>query len=298
MMIDFSNFIYIKQILVALIWAGTFIAGRILSQDHIPAGLSALLRFALASILLVLLVFYTEKRWIWISKRSMLITAGMGLTGIFIYNLFFFSALEQVEAGRTALFASLAPILTVLFSSILFKERLNYKNYLGVILAFIGAIVIVTRGHLLSSLQQSIGVGEIFISCAVMSWVAYTLISRKNDELSPLLTITYASLWGTLFLFLSSLSHLAEWQQVSLSVRHSLAIFYTGAIGTVLSFVWYAQGITQLGASKAVIFTNLVPVFAVVLSILLLNEQLHWSMLLGGSAILLGIYLTNLKTPK
>lgn len=287
--------LYGKQICVALMWAGTFIAGRILSQDEIPPLISAVLRFSLASILLVLLVFYTEKRWIWISKQSLLITAIMGISGIFAYNLFFFSALGQIPAGRTALFVSLSPILTMIFAKFIFKEQLKWLNYIGILIAFLGTFIVVTQGNFSQSLSQSIGLGELFMCGAVLSWVIYTLANRKNKELTPLLTITYASLWGTLFLWLVSLSHLSGWENIHLSFKHNLSIFYVGAIGTVLAFIWYAQGISQLGASKAVVFTNLVPIFAVILAYLFLGEQISWSMVIGGLLTFWGIYWANQK---
>lgn len=208
------SLLYSKQIAVALMWAGTFIAGRILSQDHIPPLISAVLRFSLASFLLVLLVFYTEKRWIWISKQSLLITVIMGASGIFAYNLFFFSALGQIPAGRTALFVSLSPILTMVFAKFIFKEQLTWLNYLGILIAFFGTFIVVTKGDFSQPLVQSIGLGELFMCGAVLSWVIYTLANRKNKELTPLLTITYASLWGTLFLWVAGLSQWHLWQNL------------------------------------------------------------------------------------
>ncbi|MFB2538881.1 MULTISPECIES: DMT family transporter [unclassified Acinetobacter] len=296
-MINQHTGLYIKQIAVAMMWGGTFVAGRILSQE-LPPLLSAVLRFSLASFLLVLLVFYTHKKWVFVSKKSLLITALMGLTGIFAYNLFFFSALAKIEAGHTALFVSLSPILTVLFAQFLFNEKLKWLNYIGVALAFFGTFIVVTRGDFATPLMQSIGLGELFMCGAVLSWVCYTLLNRKNTELTPLLTITYASLWGTLFLWLNTFLHLEIMHFKQIPLPQMMALFYVGALGTVLSFIWYAQGIAQLGASKTVVFTNLVPVFAVLLSYLILDEKISWSMLVGGVLIFSGIYLTNKKFNK
>lgn len=287
--------IYIKQIIVAMMWAGSFIAGRILSQDDIPPLLSAFLRFALASILLVSIVFITEKRWVWINRSALLITALMGLSGIFAYNLFFFSALGYLEAGRTALFASLSPILTVLFACIFFKEKLSKINYFGIILAFIGAFVVVSKGDIMVLQSYQLGKGELLMCGAVFTWVMYTLFSRVNKNVSPLLTVTYVSLWGTLFFLILAIGQGLFSQPVNLAFKHYASIFYLGAIATVWSFIWYAQGIHQLGASKAVVFTNLVPIFAVIFGMILLDEPLLWSMIVGAILIFVGVYLTNKK---
>jgi drug/metabolite transporter (DMT)-like permease len=68
---------------------------------------------------------------------------------------------------------------------------------------------------------------------------------------------------------------------------------YLGLAGTVLGFVWYAEGIETVGIVKTSIFNNLVPVFGVLLSVVILKEEVSLSVLLGGLLVLLGIALVN-----
>jgi drug/metabolite transporter (DMT)-like permease len=72
-----------------------------------------------------------------------------------------------------------------------------------------------------------------------------------------------------------------------------LALFYLGFFGTVLGFVWYYQGIQHIGAIKASVFINFVPISAIVLSFFILREPLTGSLLLGTAMVLVGVYLTN-----
>ncbi|MDI9687603.1 DMT family transporter, partial [Burkholderia cenocepacia] len=76
------------------------------------------------------------------------------------------------------------------------------------------------------------------------------------------------------------------WQAVA-------SMLYLGAVGTVIAFVWYSQGIRLLGPARAAVFTNLVPVFGVLLSVVLLGEPLSPSMLAGGALVIAGVALTN-----
>lgn len=71
------------------------------------------------------------------------------------------------------------------------------------------------------------------------------------------------------------------------------AIAYLGAVGTVVAFVWYSQGIRALGPARTAVFTILVPVFGVLLSVVLLGESLTRSMLAGGVLVIAGVMLTN-----
>ncbi|MDV8154453.1 DMT family transporter [Acinetobacter bereziniae] len=289
---DFT--IYLKLTCVAMLWGGTFIAGRVIAFE-MPAQIAALMRFIVASILLMIILIKVEGSFKTINLKQHFLTACMGLTGVFAYNIFFFGALSHMQAGRTALFVSLSPILTIIAARIFFKEELSKFNYFGVVLAFFGTLLIVTKGHLFSQLNTSFGTGELMMSCAVLSWVAYTLLCKKIAGLSPLIITTYSTLWGLFFLSMSFIPYLRQWQSFTFHASIYLSVLYLGALGTVLAFVWYAQGIAKIGTSRTIIFNNLVPLFAVLLAFLLLNEPITVVMLVGGAMSFIGVLMTNKK---
>lgn len=286
-----SSTVYLKLICVALMWGGTFIAGRIVTAELSPT-LSALLRFGFAAILLVLILLKSTGGFPHLSVQQHVYAILMGLTGVFAYNLFFFAALSRIEAGRTALFVSLSPILTILAMRIFFQERLGRINYLGVCLALIGTLIVVSRGEFFAAFAQSFGTGEMMMCGAVLSWVIYT-ICFKQTQIPALTMTTYSLLWGTGFLLLSAWPELRSSGLMDISWSSWLSILYLGAFGTVLAFIWYAEAIHSIGASRTIIFNNLVPVFAVLLAFLILNEPITWSMLVGGSLSFIGVILTN-----
>jgi len=71
------------------------------------------------------------------------------------------------------------------------------------------------------------------------------------------------------------------------------AIVYLGAFGTVIGFVWYYEGVQKLGPARTAIFNNLVPVFGVSLSVLIFDEPILISMIIGGILVIAGVSLTN-----
>lgn len=286
-----SSTVYFKLICVALMWGGTFIAGRIVTAELSPT-LSALLRFGFAAILLVLILLKSTGGFPQLSVQQHLYAILMGLTGVFAYNLFFFAALSRIEAGRTALFVSLSPILTILVMRIFFQERLSRINYLGVCLALIGTLIVVSKGEFFAAFTQSFGMGEMMMCGAVLSWVIYTICFKQTQ--APALTMTtYSVLWGTGFLLLSARPELRSSGLMDISWSSWLSITFLGVFGTVLAFIWYAEAIYRIGASRTIVFNNLVPVFAVLLAFLILKEPITWSMLLGGSLSFIGVILTN-----
>ena len=286
----------LKLVLTALFWGGTFIAGRVLAQS-MPLMTAAAGRFAVAAVLLVAVAVRFEGRLPRLNRSQALTTAALGLTGIFLYNVFFLGALARIPAGRTALFVSLTPIMTALLASAVFGERLGWRAWIGICVALVGAVIVITRGDPAGAARDmgpSFGPGETMMILAVASWAAYTLISRKAlESLSPIAATTYATLWGLAFLAVGAAGEVASIPWMSLGWQAWAAIIYLGAVGTVLGFIWYYEGIRAVGPSRTAVFTNLVPAFGVMLSAVLLGEDILASMLVGGAISVMGVALTN-----
>lgn len=287
---------YLKLVAVALFWGGTFIAGRLVAQQ-IPHMIAAALRFAVACALLLPLAWKLEGGLPKLTRSQMQATFALGATGIFLYNICFFSALERMPAGRTALFVALNPIVTALALAALFGERLGARRWAGIALAFTGAAIVITRGDLagaLHDISQSVGRGELFMLCAVCAWAAYTIIGKHALKgLSPIAATTYAALWGLLLLSCGALLELPQFHWQQLGWQTGAALIYLGAFGTVIGFIWYYEGVKAIGPARTAVFNNLVPVFGISLSALLLGEPVLWSMLVGGLLVIAGVSLTN-----
>jgi drug/metabolite transporter (DMT)-like permease len=286
--------IYLKLGCVPVIWGGTFIAGRIVSA-HVPPATAASIRFMFATLALLVALHLSQglRALTQVTRRQLLGTMALGATGIFAYNLLFFNALVLMPAGRTSLIVALNPVVTLMVAASLMGERLSTTRWLGVGLALVGVWVVVTRGDL-TQLAQSVGKGELSMFGAVCAWTAYTLLGRRLLQgLSPLLATLWASIWGMLFLMVLALRELPTLQAESFTPEVWLSLAFLGFMGTALAFVWYYEGIRQLGAARTVVFNNLVPVFAVLISWLVLNEPLNLSLIAGGAMALAGVFLVN-----
>ena len=221
------------------------------------------------------------------------------MTPLLAFKLVMVAALARVPAGRTSLFVSLTPIVTAFLAGLIFSERLGVRRWVGIVVALIGEIVVITRGDLIggiADISQSLGLGELMMLGAVFSWATYTLISRKVLEmLSPIVATTYGTLWGFVFLSVGAVGEFKDIDWMLLDWRVWTSVFYLGAFGTVLGFIWYYQGIQTVGPSRTAIFTNLVPAFGVLFSAAMLGEPILISMVVGGLIAVLGVSLVNKK---
>ncbi len=284
-----------KLVFVAFCWGTTLIAGRIVAQN-IPNLTAASGRFLIATVIFVVLL-RSQGPLPKINAKQALVTAAMGLTGVFCFNFFFFTALEKVPASKVALIVSLSPILTALAVSFILKERLSFQRWCGILLAFFGVSIVITQGQVHKTLQyfaNSFESGEGFMMLSVSCWVAYTVLGRfALAGLTPLQATTYAALWGTAGLLLATLSDIPIWHADMLAWDNALAILHIAIFGTVIASLWFLQGVRTLGPARTAVYSNLTPIFGVVLGYLILSEPVDLSMMIGGAIVILGVTLTN-----
>lgn len=287
--------LYLKLFLVAMFFGGTFIAARVIAQT-LPPFTASFLRFLVASVFLILFLFSRS-----INLPSFKLTTAiqillLALSGIAGYNLLFFSGMKFIPASRASIIVSLNPALISIFSFLFFQEKINSQKIIGIILSFIGAIIVITKGKLNLLSFGNIGLGEIYILGCVVCWSSFTIISKSViNKVKPLTAITLACLVGTLFLFFPA------WQEGQLKNFLNfgrevwISIFALSILGTVLAYIWYYEGLEKIGASKTGIFINFVPVWATALAILILGEQITVSFVTGSLVVLCGVFLVNKK---
>jgi drug/metabolite transporter (DMT)-like permease len=287
--------VYLKLLLTAFFWGGTFVAGRAVAKDVGPFS-AAFLRFALASMLLLILTWRQEKRLPLPTRGQILPLVLLGLTGVFAYNAFFFNALRLIDAGRAAVIIALNPVFIGLLAAYFFKDRLGPIKLIGIVLSVTGAVIVISRGEVRQLFEGGIGWGELLTLGCMASWVAYSLIGKAILKgMSPLVSVSYSSVIGTAALFLPAcaegmLRHLTEY-----GLSDWLGISYLGVFGTVLGFVWYYEGIQKIGPTRAGQFINFVPISAIVLAFFILGEPITGSLLVGSLFVISGVYLANTR---
>lgn len=281
--------VYVRLVTVAMIWGGTFVAGRHLAGAMDPL-LAAAIRFIIASLTLALVLPFSGVPRARPTSRQWAQLALLGGCGIFLYNLCFFYGLQYISASRAALIVALNPALIALAGLFFYGERLTPLRMLGIGLCLVGAgLVILER-------DESFGgdwLGDLLILGCVLSWVAYSVFSRGLSlALGPLHTVSYSIWLGTLMLCAVAWGLVpGAWSLPS--AEQWLSLFYLGAIGSALAYIWYYDGIRQIGATRSGVFIALNPLTAVLFGVLLLHEQLTLQIVLGGALAIAGIYLCN-----
>ncbi len=284
--------VYTGLILTTIFWGGSFVSAKVL-VDTIPPLTSASVRFLLASLFLLGFVLW-KREWRWPRKRDWSKFVVLGLTGIYGYNIFFFYGVQLNPAGESALVVALNPIVVAIISVIVLKERLNILQGMGIAISFFGAMLVLTKGGMFNGMFTGLRVEQSILFGAVLCWAIYTIVGKKvMEEYSPLLTTTLAAIVGSLFLWPTMLmvDGFGYMKQAGL-LEWSLIVFLAVFV-TVLGFVWYYEGVRSIGAGRAAVFINIVPISALLFSVVFLNEVFGWLQLVGGLLVITGVYITT-----
>ncbi|MBF0204639.1 MAG: EamA family transporter [Desulfamplus sp.] len=285
--------VYLKLFLTAVLWGGTFIAGRFIAQEVNPFN-AGFIRFAMASFFLLVITRQVEGSLPVVKKKQIFPILILGATGVFSYNVFFFFALHYLQAGKAALIIANNPILISLLSALIFKESLNAVKCVGIFMSVTGALVVISDGHIMSFVNSGLGKGEILTFGCVISWVAYSLVGKQiMGDLSPLVSVCYSSIAGTVMLFVPAMTHGSFHEIFQYNSMEWFSLFYLAFFGTVLGFLWYYEGIKSIGAMKSSVFINFVPVSAIIFSYFILNEPVGKSLLIGAILVISGVFSTN-----
>ncbi len=283
--------IYLKQIMTAIFWGGMYVAARLIANT-VPPLSAAFIRFLLAGGLLFAFWFIGPDREM-PKGRQWLPLLLLALTGTFLYNFFFFNGLQTVSAGRAAVIITTNPLLTAVLARIIFKEAMPPLKAVGFAIAGVGALYVVSRGEPAGIFSDALSSGDLVLFCAALSWTAYSLLNKLVADLSAVTAITCTCILGCLILFPFAVWEGVLCEFVSYPWWAWAGIIYIAVCCTVLSFVWFNQGICYLGAQRASLFINLVPGVTVVLGACLLDEPITANLVIGVLVVCFGVFLAN-----
>jgi drug/metabolite transporter (DMT)-like permease len=290
---------YVMLVIAMAFWGGSWPSAKIIVGVAPPMTIG-FFRFLIGSVLFLILLFTTGKDVKRIFKRSnFAILFMLGLTGIFGYGVLFLTGMRFTTAAQGAIIAGFNPATVSIIAHIAHKERLPRRwQYIGFLLAFLGVTFVVGIQSLLD-FQLDYLIGNVIILGAMFTWGIYSSVGKEAMKtLSPVEMNAGGALIGT---FLFGMGAITEevWTLPALADGVFWTnVIYLGACVTFIGFLFYFIGIRELGATRAGGFINLVPVFGTIFSILILQDVLYWTFIVGLLLVISGIFLINFPSRK
>ncbi len=288
--LEFRTYLYLTS--SAVLWSTGYIAAK-LALDQLDPIVLATLRYLLAGLLLSPALAAAPLRRLWApDTRRPILWAGTVVLPL--QNVLFLLGLELTLASDASLIAAAGPAITALLARAALKERLTINKVLGISLSFAGVATLIGLPALAGGEMRL--VGDLLVLGSTTCWSAYTVLSWLALRRSVPLQVTAAtSLLASLVLLPLGATAWFRMGPGALEPSSLALAAYLALAANVLATLWWVKGVSAIGAGRASIFANLVPLATTALSALLLGE--HLSPTLGLSALLVigGVWLTNLK---
>lgn len=280
-------------LLTSLLWGGNFVVGKSLVNHASPMTLTSL-RWMIAIICLLPLVWFKEKK-ILPPRGAILPLLFMGLTGVVLFNIFQFLALEQTSATNVGLISTLNAISIALFSSLFLKEKINTLQILSMILSLFGVVLVLSKGNIALLFSLHFNSGDLWMIAAVCIWGIYSVCSKwATKKTTPIMATLYSGIFGVIILLPFNIS---QFTVSHIDASFITSLLYTGVISTVVCMVFWNIGVQKLGATTSGIFLNFNPIFTAILAFLFLGEQITWVQIFGTFVVVTGCYLfSHFKT--
>ena len=268
-------------------------AGRLAAREILPLT-AAFWRFMLASAVLIIFA-YKSKEGLWPKDLPKIVWFKLlllGASGMLAYNYFFIKGLGLTEAGRASVIVAINPCIIFLGTILIFGEKLSRLGFVGLLSALLGVLTAITHGEPWQIFEGQVGLGEILIFCCTITWATYSLLGRSVlKSLTPLLSTTWASIFGTLLLAPLSFFESGPGAFLAFTPVGWASLAFLGFFGTAIGFTLFYKGILEVGTRRAAIFINLVPIFGLLFGWMFLSENLDFSLLIGLFLVICGISL-------
>ncbi len=289
-----SSLLLLPLLLATLFWALGHPLGRIILRTVHPFQLGSV---TLAVGFLCVLVYLAAARRLPALARlrgaDVAGSLSLGVLGFAVYQILTFSALSRIPASMNAILVSSNVVLIAILSSLFLKERVGWQRAAGILIAFAGAaLVAFNRGFALDGGVDLLGCA--FSLLAALCFALYTVLGKRLVERNdPLLVTSLALLAGALVLGAVTAGTVGLSSLARAGARAWRLMILLGISMIGFAYPAWFETLKRLPASRASVFVYLTPVFAVVLSFLILDERFSWLFYAGGALVLVGVALSS-----
>jgi drug/metabolite transporter (DMT)-like permease len=290
------NRAYLYLVLATLCWGGNAVAGK-LAVGHIsPMMLTFLRWFFAVAIIFAISLPQLVRDWP-VARKHLPVLAFFGIVGFTTFNATLYTALKYTTAINVTIEQAAIPMLIFLFNFALFRMRVSWAQIGGFSLTLLGVALTASHGDLMSLLQLELNFGDALMIIALLAYAVYTVSLRWKPPVH----------WRTLMALPAMFALLTSLPLVGWEVSNGTAIWpdrqgwviavYTAVFASLVAQTLYVFGVEGIGANRAGLFINLIPVFGTLLSVAILGEDLQLFHVIALVLALSGIAIAERGKP-
>ena len=283
-----KNLFYFLMFLAMAGWGASWVNAKVLSSYINEYELIFLRNFFTIASLIPVLIF--TRKYFYINKRSFLLAILASVIMIAYMKCYFLGTKFGTASLGGALVTTLIPINTFLIMAFFFGKKIVKKDYFALI---IGALGVMTMLNVWSfSSEQIFTIQNMYFLGASILWPALTITSSKITKTSPMVFTLYMYIITSIMVVVFFTDSL-EFNYSSYDTIFWINILGLAVVSTTFSTTVYFIGIEKLGTNEVSSFIFLVPLFAILFSIIFLKEHLSISLLIGTILTLIAVKILN-----
>ncbi|MDX0532358.1 EamA family transporter [Sinorhizobium medicae] len=288
---------YVYLSITALFWGGNSVAGK-MAVGHVSPMMLTTLRWLIAlAVILVLMTPQIRRDWQKIRQHWLQLLA-YGAIGFTMFNAFLYSAVQYTSAINAVILQAGIPMLIFIFNFALFKMKASFAQVIGFTVTLIGVLITAAHGDLASLVRLSFNFGDALMILAGIVYAAYTVALRWKPAMhwqSFIAAPAFGALLSAIPLLVWEIGKDAA---IMPDATGWAIVLYAAIFPSLMSQVLYVRGVEMIGANRAGLFINAIPVFGTLLSVLLVEEIFRPFHLVALALVLGGIAVAERGRPK
>ena len=278
-------------------WSGNFFSGKVAFLTNLTPFKLSFFRWILALLILLPFTYKQIIKDLDYYRKNIFLMIIISILGVTFFNSFTYISLRSSMVINSTLMASIAPVMMIGFSWLIFRTKTTKLQFAGIILSLIGAFSIILKGNLDNLYNLYFTSGDLWMIAAVISWCLYSVLLKKIDsKTSQLANLEVMIIIGIIFITPFYIFESVNSTFLPSSRLDLVIISYVAVFASIVAFFSWNKGVSIIGPNRASLFLHLIPVFSAVWAITFLDEKFAFFHIIGVIFILSGIILSNVKS--
>ncbi|CDZ69352.1 Putative permease of the drug/metabolite transporter (DMT) superfamily [Neorhizobium galegae bv. orientalis] len=281
---------YLSLIIATLAWGGNAVAGK-LAVGHVSPMMLTFWRWFLAvAIIFAISMPQLIKDWP-VVRKNLPILLFLGVVGYVVFNAALYTAVNYTTAINVTVEQAVIPMLIFVINFALFRMKVSWAQILGFTLTLLGGVLTAVHGDLSALVTLTVNSGDAIMMIAIVAYAIYTVALRWRPKVNWRTLMAVPAFFAMIFSLPLAFWEYSSDRLIWPDTEGWIVVLYTAVFASLIAQVLYIKGVEEIGANRAGLFINLVPVFGTLLSVAIIGESLQLfhvvalALALGGIAI-------------
>ena len=282
-------------VFVMFLWTSGLVVSKSAASFMTPFELS-FSRWVICSLILLIFCYTKIENHISTIRRnfSKLFVLGFLLA---MGSTFLIWSVDSTTVFNASLLGASQPLITLIMAFVIGLESTSRIQYLGILLGLMGVVVLITEASSDLIANFRFNLGDVLVLAAVLFYSLYTVCLVKwRLQLPSYIIMTTSSVSASLILFPLTISHSGfAFIDLWFDPIAILIIFFMAIFPTALATSLWNRAVINIGANKASVFINLMPVFGAFASILIFDDRFKLFHFYGTILVVIGVWMVAFR---